>query len=143
MFTGTAQAGSPLDMCDSGSWYEPASDGQGLSVEVTQTLTSAADRPDVVVYYYTYDAGGYPFWLVGVGNRVSYNSSKVDLYFRRFYGRFPPDYTYIEGTSVDYPAGTGTFHSSGMFNWVPGTILQNHGMEPRNWQLVQLISPCD
>ena len=140
LFSSTVQAARPLDMCDSGSWYEPASDGQGLSVEITRNLRY--DRPDVIVYYYTYDSYGYPFWLVGIGNRRTNNSSEVHLQFHRFYGRFPPDFRYND-KSVDFPAGTGSFNSDGMFKWRPDTILKNGGMADRNWRLEQLVSVCD
>lgn len=42
----------------SGSWYEPASSGQGLSVEVID-----ADR--FLVFFYGFDSAGAPLWLYG------------------------------------------------------------------------------
>lgn len=44
----------------SGSWFDPAFDGQGFSF---QWLTSG----DALVTWFTYDDAGNPFWMTGVG----------------------------------------------------------------------------
>ena len=54
-FSNTAAA---LDQCDTGSWYDPGRDGEGINLEVTEDL--------VVMYFYTYDNIGHTFY-VGVG----------------------------------------------------------------------------
>lgn len=52
-----AEASSVIDPV-SGSWYEPASSGQGFSLH-------AIDQDRGVVYYYGYDQAGNDLWLIG------------------------------------------------------------------------------
>ncbi|MBT8047050.1 MAG: serine hydrolase [Xanthomonadales bacterium] len=65
-----------LDSRFSGSWYDPASDGQGFSMEVR------AGSETVVAYWYTYTADGEKRWFVlqgevidGVGEVTIYQTS--------------------------------------------------------------------
>jgi hypothetical protein len=45
----------------SGSWYNPAQDGHGLSVEVL-------DDGTVLAYWYTYTPDGGQMWVIGIGS---------------------------------------------------------------------------
>ena len=65
-----------LDSRFNGSWYNPATDRQGFSVEVID------DRAEVVAYWYTYDLEGNQRWFVmqgpvvsGVGEVIIYSTS--------------------------------------------------------------------
>jgi hypothetical protein len=49
--------------CITGSWYDPARDGEGYNIEITG---SSLD-PQVLAYFYTYDENGDQMWLVGSG----------------------------------------------------------------------------
>ena len=46
-----------------GSWYDPERDGEGYNIEI---VGSALD-PQLLAYFYTYDADGNQMWLVGTG----------------------------------------------------------------------------
>ena len=65
-----------LDSRFNGSWYNPATNRQGFSVEVLD------DREEVVAYWYTYDLEGNQRWFVlqgpvvsGVGEVIIYSTS--------------------------------------------------------------------
>ena len=58
----------------SGSWYDPATNGQGFNIEVI----SGASGSEVVIYWYGFDASGNPVWAVGVGS-VEGNSVSARL----------------------------------------------------------------
>jgi hypothetical protein len=58
----------------SGSWYDPATNGQGFNIEVI----AGASGSEVVVYWYGFDASGNPVWAVGVGS-VEGNSVSAQL----------------------------------------------------------------
>lgn len=55
--------GYTITPCITGSWYDPARDGEGYNIEITG---SSLD-PQVLVYFYTYDDAGNQMWLVGSG----------------------------------------------------------------------------
>jgi hypothetical protein len=71
-----SQLNPGFDSRFNGSWYDPATDGQGFSIEVL-------DQNDVVVsYWYTYTQTGELRWFVlqgqvidGVGEVIIYESS--------------------------------------------------------------------
>lgn len=67
-----------VDGGHSGTWYDPASDGQGLVVEITGS--DSADGQRAVVSWYTYaaDGTGDPLWLIGEGPVVD-DTALVDL----------------------------------------------------------------
>jgi cytochrome c peroxidase len=46
----------------SGSWYDPAHDGEGWIIEVL-------DDDNAVIYWFTYDQAGNQMWMVGVAHR--------------------------------------------------------------------------
>ena len=46
-----------------GSWYDPARDGEGYNIEI---VGSSLD-PQLLAYFYTYDDAGNQMWLVGSG----------------------------------------------------------------------------
>ena len=133
-----------LDKCDSGSWYDPASNGQGLSVEISETIYW--DKPNVVVYYYTYDGQGVPFWFVGTGNQTSRSDPGVVLDFSAFVGLTPPDYTNTDDL-IELEAGTAVFTVHGdtaTFNWQPVKDLQDgFGMKHRIIHMEHLFKICD
>jgi hypothetical protein len=137
-FSGSVQA---LDMCDSGSWYEPVSNGQGLSVEISDVRHR--DRPNVVVYYYTYDYAGYPMWIVGVGNQNG--GSKVELDFALFWGMTSPDFDFNDLEQKDGGVGTFTLRSSdtAIFHYNPSALLKSAGHIQQTFYMEKLFSICD
>lgn len=71
----------------SGSWYDPARDGEGLIVH-------QLNARQVLVYWFTYDSDGSQLWLTGTG-RVEGNGSQItDLWQTEgptFGANFDPD----------------------------------------------------
>ena len=57
------EPGYTIVPCITGSWYDPARDGEGYNIEITG---SSLD-PQVLAYFYTYDENGDQMWLVGSG----------------------------------------------------------------------------
>ena len=53
-------ASEPLVPAKSGSWFDPANDGEGFAVEVLEDGTPLA-------YWFTYDVAGNQAWMVGIG----------------------------------------------------------------------------
>ena len=82
----------------SGSWYEPARDGEGFMIDV-------AKDGIVAVSYYTYDTQGRQMWVIGSG---TVNGNVFEINFHITDGG-------IYGSVFDpllvnrYPWGTGTF----------------------------------
>ncbi|MFC3194501.1 spondin domain-containing protein [Marinicella sediminis] len=56
-----------VDGGHSGSWYNPARDGQGLVLDITADTDGTGIRAMVSWYHYTADGSGEQLWLVGVG----------------------------------------------------------------------------
>ncbi len=70
----------------SGSWYDPAFDSQGFSIEVLGKAGNGPERT-VAVYWYTYDDDGAPVWAVGVGQT---DRDRIDLTMMRAFGGARP-----------------------------------------------------
>lgn len=68
--------GFPIMPLHSGSWFQPASAGTGLNIEVT-TDSSTEQGPLMVVYWYDYRAGQ-KTWAVGV-QPFEYGASELTL----------------------------------------------------------------
>lgn len=80
-----ALAARDIDRFVSGSWYNPAQNGHGFSIEV------AADG-QVIIYWYTYHPDGTPLFLLAVGEADG-DEVTADAYYNtgmRF-GDFDPD----------------------------------------------------
>ena len=60
-----------LDSCYTGSWYDPARDGEGISIEVLDVTT--------VAYFYTFDSQDKQQWftLIGDGVMTMYSTELV------------------------------------------------------------------
>ncbi len=56
-----------VDGGHSGSWYNPAKDGHGLVLDVTQDTDGSGARAMVSWYHYAADGSGEQIWLTGVG----------------------------------------------------------------------------
>lgn len=138
LFSGAARA---LDYCDSGSWYEPRTEGQGLSVEISKQLLFFT--PDVVIYYFTYDGFGNPIWYLGIGDQPSFGDS-VDVRFTLFRGMTPPDFIPIY--REQYNAGTGTFtlvnKYTAYFTFIPEDIAIEQGHTIQTFILQKLFNIC-
>ena len=67
---------SGIDGSYSGTWYDPARDGEGFMLDVAE-----GNPPVLSASWYTYapDGSGRQVWLVGSGP-VTYNSAKLDMY---------------------------------------------------------------
>ena len=51
-----------LDSCYTGSWYDPARDGEGISIEVLGATTAG--------YFYTFNSNGKQQWFTLIGDSV-------------------------------------------------------------------------
>jgi len=67
-----------VDGGHSGSWYNPARDGQGLVLDITHDTDGEGLRAMVSWYHYTADGSGDQLWLVGVGPVIG-DTAVVDL----------------------------------------------------------------
>lgn len=99
----------------SGSWYQPLQDGHGFALEFGQDSDGV---PIAVAYWYTYDDGGNPIFMQGIGvpedNRVEVEFiSPTGMVF----GQFDPDSVVREN------GGTAVFEFSdrdnGSFSYTP------------------------
>jgi hypothetical protein len=75
----------------SGSWYDPAHPGEGIFLELGEN----SDGSTFIFFsWFTYDASGAPYWLVGQGTVIEGQSSAIVPVrsFRggRFAGAFTP-----------------------------------------------------
>lgn len=61
-----------LDKCFTGSWYEPATSGQGVNLEVTEDL--------VLGYFYTYDADKQFYLFVGPNKEDEFGGLELTAY---------------------------------------------------------------
>jgi hypothetical protein len=89
-----------IDKYASGSWYNPAESGHGLSVEVL-------DDGRTIAYWYTYSPAGHSLFLVGSGeNQGSRVTLDTYVYDGMKFGEFDPN------TNTQYYWGTMTldFH---------------------------------
>ena len=143
LFTGLlafASSAQALNMCDSGSWYEPASNGQGLSVEISNTRHK--NKPNVVVYYYTYAEPGLPIWVVGVGNQ---SGNYVGLDFAFFWNMSPPYFN--SGDLLQEDGGTGTFtlksSKTATFTYDPSPLMRELGHTYQTFYLEKLFDICE
>ncbi|MGV6851961.1 MAG: hypothetical protein ACWA5R_07265 [bacterium] len=73
-----SQSASAISITSSftGAWYDPASSGQGFSIEVVDTDSGKT----LVIYWYTFDTDGTPLWLLGQSAVKDESSVDVDLY---------------------------------------------------------------
>ena len=72
---------TPSVMSDSitGSWYDPATSGQGFSIhKITEQMGA--------VYFYGFDNAGAPLWLLGVWNSPLLAGETVEFEMHRFTG---------------------------------------------------------
>ncbi|MCB1583234.1 MAG: spondin domain-containing protein [Xanthomonadales bacterium] len=58
---------SLVDGSFSGSWYNPAKDGHGLVIEITQNANGKGTQAVVSWYHYAADGSGEQVWLIGNG----------------------------------------------------------------------------
>ncbi|MDJ0655863.1 MAG: hypothetical protein QNJ40_16980 [Xanthomonadales bacterium] len=74
----------------SGSWYNPAQDGHGFSMEYL-------DDSSLLVYWYTYTPAGDPAFLLGIGS-IEGNQVTVPMLFSQgmVFGVFDPDTRVLE-----------------------------------------------
>ena len=56
----------------SGTWYNPARDGEGFIIDV-------ANAGNIVISFYTYDKSGQQMWLIGTGD-VDGSVATIDFY---------------------------------------------------------------
>jgi beta-glucanase (GH16 family) len=105
----------------SGSWYQPAQDGHGFSIEVG----NAADgSPLAVVYWYTYDVDGNPLFMLGTGVP---DGTGLDVgFFSPYgmkYGEFDP------ASVVEAEGGNGRFvfsdRDNGVFSYQPSAFTRD------------------
>ena len=67
---------APLDAGISGSWYNPAQNGQGWVIEMAGASTGSNQ---FLFYFYGYDNTGEQLWLLGLTTEVSDSSVTVDV----------------------------------------------------------------
>lgn len=67
-----------VDGGHSGTWYDPAQNGHGLVLEITDTPDESGVRAVVSWYHYAADGSGDPVWLIGEGPVVG-DTAIVDL----------------------------------------------------------------
>ena len=117
---------------NSGSWYDPASDGQGFSLQWLSNDIAG-------LMWFTFDPQGNPFWLIGTGQSVGEKIVFSDLYAARG-GRFdalfdPAAVNLTRWGSLELTLqcdrGTGTYHPeiagfpAGTFDLYRVTSLQH------------------
>jgi hypothetical protein len=85
----------------SGSWYNPAQDGHGFSVEVLPD-----DR--TILYWYVYHPDGTPTFIIAIGENIG-NTVRADAYYNTGmkFGEFDP----ADRTQIPWGTITMTFHS--------------------------------
>ncbi len=105
----TRTGGTGIGPGISGTWYDAANPGHGLSVEVIPTA-GGPDRLNVV--WNTHDNGGRQFWLVGVG-AITGSSATIPLRFTSG-GTFPP--TGNSAGTQSFPFGDVVLNFSGCNN---------------------------
>lgn len=89
----------------SGSWFDPAFDKQGFSIEVLDREDEGPERR-VVAYWFTYDDEGNPVWAIGVGMT---ERDTVSMTMQRAFGGARPP-AQVEATDlVDWAEMTFTF----------------------------------
>ena len=101
----------------SGSWFNPEQSGHGINV---QNL----DDERTVIYWYTYDLEGKPFWLEALGV-----NSEVELYEGGILGLDPP------GIKVEATA----YHHEGMIHGEFDPATNNR----QEWGTIVLVFPYD
>jgi hypothetical protein len=67
-----ALAGIPVQSGNSGSWFDPARDGEGFLLEVDQ-------NNQLVAYWFTYDENGEQQWVVGAGSADGDDNNQVTV----------------------------------------------------------------
>ncbi len=88
--TTSRTAGSGIQSGISGSWFDPANSGHGVTVQVLDgTSTSASDR--LYAIWNVYDNEGNQAWVYGVGD-IDGNESTMDAFITSN-GVFPPQFT--------------------------------------------------
>lgn len=114
----------------SGTWYNPAQPGHGLTIEVR-------DGGKATIAWYTFDAAGNAMWLFG--NADIEGGSLRGTVSRSAGGRFPPAFN--PATVVTAPWGelllTFTGCNSGTLTWTPTATGFNAGQMP----IARLTSP--
>jgi len=82
----TEAAGFEINNALSGTWYNPARDGEGFIIDV-------ANAGNIVISFYTYDNTGQQMWLIGTGD-VDGSVAVMEFYVTEggFYGSgFDPE----------------------------------------------------
>lgn len=107
----------------SGTWFDPAQPGQGLTIEIN-------DRSRATVAWFTFDADGAPMWLFGVG-QVDGAVLRVPV-SRVEGGTFPPSF---DPDAIDVaPWGELTLSftgcNAGELAWVTGEAGFGNGSMP-------------
>jgi hypothetical protein len=104
----------------SGSWYNPAQDGHGFSLEYS---VLSGGVPVVVAYWYVYDSDGNQIYLIGTGEPEEDNTVALEFiatYGMKF-GEFDPEQT------VRKDGGTGVFtfenSKAGVFDYEPSAWM--------------------
>ena len=128
-----------LDICHSGSWYNPETDGQGFSIEVGNRFDNG--KPQVVVYYYTYDSQGFPIFLVGIGEPVG---DRVRIDFKFFAGPKAPEINPDDLQMWDIGYADFTFYNtqSAYFEFRPNSWFRGSGHVATNYSITKLFDLC-
>ncbi len=100
----TAQA-VRITPAHSGSWYDPAYDKQGFTIEVLGRAGNGAERI-VAVQWNTYDDQGNPAWAIGVGIT---ERNVVSMTMQRAFGGARPPLQVQASELVDWADMTFTF----------------------------------
>lgn len=132
-------AGIPIQSGLSGSWYDPARDGEGFLLEVDS-------NDQLVAYWFTYDEDGGQQWVVGAGriedsddlNRLAVpviatsgamfgeDFDPADV-VRTAWGTLTFEFGSCAAATVDYDSVVG--FGSGTISLVPLTVLRNAACE--------------
>jgi hypothetical protein len=125
-----------LDPGLSGTWYNPAEDGQGFLLEVGY----AGPNKFLFASFYTYGPNGEQVWLVAQLTSENGTTGNVTIYI-------PQGGTWGDPSTADLSIvwGTGSFSfptcSSGSFNFAPNQAMLDMGFTALSYSLQRILVP--
>jgi hypothetical protein len=120
----------------SGSWYDPATSGQGLNLEVIPDEFSL----DLLIYFYTFDPNGQTTFLVAEGG-IFGNSVLADAYTTSG-GFFPPAFDPAKIHRDEWGRFSLTFTdcNTALFAWLPSAAAVAQGYTSGSTQINRITS---
>jgi len=119
----------------SGTWYNPAQDGHGFSIEISEFPDGT---PVGIVIWYIYDDQGNPMFMVGEG--APYGNQLLVIFERPWgmeFGVFDPSSVYREDGGTGLLEFTG--ENSATFKYTPSEDMEKLGHSPINIPLVKFF----